>query len=312
VPELSDPEICQSVLETLQTGVYLVDRNRRIRFWNEGAERITGFLRQDVVGRFLRDHLLTTTNEIKDLDSDTTDPVNLAFRDGKPSITDVSILHKQGYRVPVVLRTIPIRDCHGMVVGVAESFDKNQSASDWTRRQAGLANFGCLDEVTGVPAQTFMETLLRENLTTFAEHNIPFGVLVLAVDRLDENRRNRGPGVVPTILRVVAQTVENCLRPTDLLGCWSDEQFIAVLMECKESEVVRVGERIRKMVNQSEVGWWGDMFSVSCAFGGAGSRAGDTMQLLVSRAEDSLKESITQGGNSVIVLGGHERDNLEV
>jgi diguanylate cyclase len=199
-----------------------------------------------------------------------------------------------------------------MVVGVAESFDKNQSASDWTRRQAGLANFGCLDEVTGVPAQTFMETLLRENLTTFAEHNIPFGVLVLAVDRLDENRRNRGPGVVPTILRVVAQTVENCLRPTDLLGCWSDEQFIAVLMECKESEVVRVGERIRKMVNQSEVGWWGDMFSVSCAFGGAGSRAGDTMQLLVSRAEDSLKESITQGGNSVIVLGGHERDNLEV
>jgi diguanylate cyclase (GGDEF)-like protein/PAS domain S-box-containing protein len=312
VPELSDPEICQSVLETLQTGVYLVDRNRRIRFWNEGAERITGFLRQDVVGRFLRDHLLTTTSEIKDLDSDTTDPVNLAFRDGKPSITDVSILHKQGYRVPVVLRTIPIRDCHGMVVGVAESFDKNQSASDWTRRQAGLANFGCLDEVTGVPAQTFMETLLRENLTTFAEHNIPFGVLVLAVDRLDENRRNRGPGVVPTILRVVAQTVENCLRPTDLLGCWSDEQFIAVLMECKESEVVRVGERIRKMVNQSEVGWWGDMFSVSCAFGGAGSRAGDTMQLLVSRAEDSLKESITQGGNSVIVLGGHERDNLEV
>jgi diguanylate cyclase (GGDEF)-like protein/PAS domain S-box-containing protein len=312
VPELSDPEICQSVLETLQTGVYLVDRNRRIRFWNEGAERITGFLRQDVVGRFLRDHLLTTTSEIKDLDSDTTDPVNLAFRDGKPSITDVSILHKQGYRVPVVLRTIPIRDCHGMVVGVAESFDKNQSASDWTRRQAGLANFGCLDEVTGVPAQTFMETLLRENLTTFAEHNIPFGVLVLAVDRLDENRRNRGPGVVPTILRVVAQTVENCLRPTDLLGCWSDEQFIAVLMECKESEVVRVGERIRKMVNQSEVGWWGDMFSVSCAFGGAGSRAGDTMQLLVSRAEDSLKESITQGGNSVIVLGGPERDNLEV
>ncbi|MGD0906819.1 MAG: diguanylate cyclase [Candidatus Acidiferrales bacterium] len=312
MPELSDPEICQSVLETLQTGVYLVDRNRRIRFWNEGAERITGFLRQDVVGRFLRDHLLTTTSEIKDLDSDTTDPVNLAFRDGKPSITDVSILHKQGYRVPVVLRTIPIRDCHGMVVGVAESFDKNQSASDWTRRQAGLANFGCLDEVTGVPAQTFMETLLRENLTTFAEHNIPFGVLVLAVDRLDENRRNRGPGVVPTILRVVAQTVENCLRPTDLLGCWSDEQFIAVLMECKESEVVRVGERIRKMVNQSEVGWWGDMFSVSCAFGGAGSRAGDTMQLLVSRAEDSLKESITQGGNSVIVLGGHERDNLEV
>jgi diguanylate cyclase (GGDEF)-like protein len=157
-----------------------------------------------------------------------------------------------------------------------------------------------------------METLLRENLTTFAEHNIPFGVLVLAVDRLNENRRNRGPGVVPTILRVVAQTVENCLRPTDLLGCWSDDQFIAVLMECKESEVVKVGERIRKMMGRSEIEWWGDMFSVSCAFGGAGSRLGDSMGALVSRAEESLEQSIAQGGNSVIVLGARELDDLGV
>ncbi len=301
MPELSDPEVCQTVLETLQTGVYLVDRNRRVRFWNEGAERITGFLRQDVVGRFLRDHLLTTASGVSNPDSDPNDPINLVFRDGKPSVMDVSILHKQGYRVPVVLRTIPIRDSHGTVIGAAESFDKNQSASDWTRRQEGLANFGCLDEVTGVPAQSFMETLLRENLTTFAEHNIPFGVLVLAIDRLAQHRMNRGPGVAPTILRVVAQTVENCLRPTDLLGCWSDDQFIAVLMECKESEVARVGERVRKMVTQSEIEWWGDTFSVSCAFGGAGSRHGDTMQMLVARAEESLEESVAHGGNNVVV-----------
>lgn len=311
MPELSDPEICQSVLETLQTGVYLVDRNRRIRFWNEGAEQITGFLRQDVVGRFLRDHLLSTANEITGLDSDPADPINLAFRDGKPSITDVSILHKQGYRVPVTLRTIPIRDSHGMVVGAAESFDKNQSASDWTRRQEGFAKFGCLDEVTGVPAQSFMQTLLRENLTTFAEHNIPFGVLVLSVDQLEQNRRNRGPGVVPTILRVVAQTVENCLRPTDLLGCWSENQFLAVLIECKESEVAKVGERIRKMLIQSEIEWWGDMFSVSCAFGGAGSRPGDTMERLVARAEESLENSIARGGNCVVVLSDGQRDEME-
>ena len=302
VPELDDSEIYQSVLECLQTGVYLVDRTRRIRFWNEGAERITGYLRQDVVGHFLRDHLLTTTNETKDLDSDPTDPINLVFRDGKPSVTDVSILHKEGYRVPIVLRTIPIRNSRGMVVGAAESFDKNLSASDWTRRQAGFADFGCLDEVTGVPAQNFMETQLRENLTTFAEHNIPFGILVIQVDRMDQNRSSRGPGVVPTILRVVAQTVENCLRPTDLMGCWSENQFLAVLMECKESEVVRVGERVRKMVGQSEIEWWGDTFTVAGAFGGAGSRVGDTLELLVDRAEKSLQESIARGGDCVTVL----------
>jgi PAS domain S-box-containing protein len=53
--EFDSPEIFRSVLETLLTGVYLVDRNRKILFWNDGAEEITGYLRQDVVGRFLRD-----------------------------------------------------------------------------------------------------------------------------------------------------------------------------------------------------------------------------------------------------------------
>ncbi|HXC32548.1 MAG TPA: PAS domain-containing protein [Verrucomicrobiae bacterium] len=97
MPELNDPEIYQTVLDNLQTGVYIVDRNRRIRFWNEGAEQITGYLRQDVVGRFLRDHLLATGDEVKDFDADPEDPISLVFRDGKPSTMDVSILHKDGY-----------------------------------------------------------------------------------------------------------------------------------------------------------------------------------------------------------------------
>jgi diguanylate cyclase (GGDEF)-like protein/PAS domain S-box-containing protein len=302
MPELNDPEIYQTVLDGLDTGVYIVDRNRRIRFWNEGAEQITGYLRQDVVGRFLRDHLLTTADGAGDLDSDPDDPINLAFRDGKPSNLEVSILHKDGYRVPIVLRTMPIRNSHGAVVGAAESFERNRSASDWTRRQAGFADFGCLDTVTGVAAQSFMETQLRENLITFAEHNIPFGLLLVQIDHMDRLRASRGPGVVPTILRVIAQSVENCLRPTDLVGCWGENQFIAILLECRESEVVLVGERVRRMISRSEIEWWGDKFSVTSPVGGAGCRAGDKVEHLVARAEASLKESIEKGGNCVTVL----------
>jgi two-component system, cell cycle response regulator len=54
-PEFDSPEIFHVVLESLQTGVYFVDRNRRTLFWNEGAEKITGYLRHDGVGRFCRD-----------------------------------------------------------------------------------------------------------------------------------------------------------------------------------------------------------------------------------------------------------------
>lgn len=300
--ELNDPNIYQTVLDGLETGVYIVDQNRRIRFWNEGAERITGYLRQDIVGRLLREHLLTTRDGEKDIDSDPDDPIEIAFRDGRASIRELSILHKDGYRIPIVLRTNPIRNSHGAVVGAAESFEMNRSASEWTRRETGFANFGCLDTVTGIAAQSYMETQLRENLITFNEHKIPFGILLIQVDHMNDFRSSRGPGVVPTILRIIAQSVENCVRPTDLVGCWGENQFLAILMQCKESEVALVGERVRRTISRSEIEWWGDRFSMTSPVGGAGCRAGDNVESLLARAETSLKESIGKGGNCVTVL----------
>src|SRR5579872_5777924 len=56
--ELQDPEIFRTVLDTLQTGVSVTDRNGRILFWNQGAERVTGHKRHEVVGRGCRDNIL--------------------------------------------------------------------------------------------------------------------------------------------------------------------------------------------------------------------------------------------------------------
>ncbi|MFX8860496.1 PAS domain-containing protein, partial [Acinetobacter baumannii] len=38
-----------TVLENISDGVYFVDRHRRILYWNRGAERITGFSREEVL-----------------------------------------------------------------------------------------------------------------------------------------------------------------------------------------------------------------------------------------------------------------------
>jgi hypothetical protein len=56
------------------------------------------------------------------------------------------------------------------------------------------------------------------------------------------------------------------------------------------------------MICQSEVEWWGDTISVTAAFGGAGSRPGDTLELLVARAGKCLARSLVEGGNRVTVI----------
>lgn len=301
MPELDQPEIFRLVLENLQTGVFLVDRDRKILFWNDGAQRITGYLPQDVVGRLPREHFVAPNGNLQVAGLQVDDPVNLVFRDGKPSVNEVSLLHKEGYRVPVVLRTVPIRDSHGAVIVAAESFDINLSAQRRTRRHAAIAEGGHLDPVACAPGKAFMEAQLEEKVTRFAQRRTYFAVILVEPGQMNHFVKTLGKGVVPTILRVIAHAIENSLRPDDLVGCWSGNQFMALLDGCKEAQVQNVGERIRKMISNSEFEWWGDAFPLTAALGGAGIRDGDSEEDLLSRAQRSLQESITAGGKRVIV-----------
>jgi len=47
-----------SFLEHLDEGVYFVDRNRQILYWNQAAEKITGYVKDEVVGICCWDNLL--------------------------------------------------------------------------------------------------------------------------------------------------------------------------------------------------------------------------------------------------------------
>ena len=46
------------ILDSLGDGVYVCDRERTIVYWSKSAERITGWTRQDVVGRQCLDDVL--------------------------------------------------------------------------------------------------------------------------------------------------------------------------------------------------------------------------------------------------------------
>jgi diguanylate cyclase (GGDEF)-like protein/PAS domain S-box-containing protein len=301
MPEFESPEIFRVVLESLQTGVYFVDREQKILFWNEGAEKITGYLRQDVVGCFCRENIVAAENAGKNVLSDAAESVSMVLRDGKPAISEVSLRHKSGHRVFVRLRAVAIRNSHGTIIGAAESFDESLSASDWDRRQRRLADFGCLDEASGVLSKGVTLAHLRENLATFAEHRVPFSILCIEVDQMDHMRATYGLPVVGSILHVVGQTLENSLRPTDFLGRIAENRFLAVLTECGLADVEKTAKRVKKMVSSSEIKWWGDEWSVTASFGGATVQAGDTTDSLLERAEKSLAESVASGGNRVHV-----------
>lgn len=302
VSELNDPEVLRSILEGLQTGILVVNRDLKVLFWNDGAERITGYLRQDVLGRPWHDNLSSADNGHSEMPTDPKAAVTSSIRDGKPFVADVSVKHRSGHRIPLRMHTVPVRNAHGSIIGASQSFTELTSSSDWDQRQTKLAAIGCLDPSTGVLNENFIQFHLRESLASFAEYRVPFSIACAQVDRLDHFRQQYGPGAVTAILRAVAQTLETSLRPTDFLGCLNENQFLAILTECTESEVDRVTERLRKMVTYAEIRWWGDEISVTASFGGTSAVPGDTAESMLERAERSLNKSLSSGGNHVTLL----------
>jgi diguanylate cyclase (GGDEF)-like protein/PAS domain S-box-containing protein len=291
----------RSVLEGLRTAVYVVDRDGKTLFWNDGAERITGHLRQDVVGRVCGDNFLGETDSDNNDLSGARTPMAAVIREGKPMEAQVSLRHKTGHRIPVQLWTFPIRNAQGLIVGAAQSFEETISVSDWDRRHTKLATYGCLDQASGVLNHGMVQAHLRENLGMFAEHPIPFSILCIEIDRLDKIQARDGPGAIAAVLRVVGHTLENSLRPTDFLGRWQENQFLAILTECSGAEIAAASERLRRMVSTSKIGWWGDFVPVTISMGGTSVRPGDTPEGMVQRAEEALRKSSAQGGNRTTV-----------
>jgi diguanylate cyclase (GGDEF)-like protein len=180
-------------------------------------------------------------------------------------------------------------------LGAAEIFEEHHFVPESDRRQDELGKHGCLDEGTALPNHGLMVSYLREQLNLFTEHGIPFGVFVIQPERLEIFQAAHGLEAARAIVRVVAHTLKNALRPTDFLGRWRDDQFLGILSGCQEDFLGIVAQRLKATVSGSGIQWWGDRLSLAVSIGWTGVVAGDTVEAMVERAESALKAMVGAG-----------------
>ena len=306
--DLQTPEVFREVLESLKIGVCIVDRERKIVFWNDGAEEISGYPRQEVLGRPCREGLLVHFDENNAELRDHACPILAAMHDGQPREVQVYLHHKTGYPVPVNVHAFPIRDVQGQVIGAAESFEEGQRASTQRIPGSDLAVGHGLDAATRLPDHDFTELYLSGRLKFATEHTIPFGLLCIMLDQLEEFRVTHGAVAAETILNVAAHTLGNGPDPLDFLGRWSDNQFLAIVANCDANALQATGEQLKRLMSCAGITWWGDALSVTVSVGATAIKPGETLDLLVERLAAALQESVLGGGNRVTVLSAQEVD----
>jgi len=297
--------IYRMVLEALPLGVYVVDRDGKITLWSAGAEKLSGYLRQEVLGR-LREEELWEQEQANQGDAppateEHASPVG-PLRDPLIAQAQLSLRTKTGRFVLVELQSVPLRDDLGSILGAAKVFKPISVPETSARRQDKLGAFGALDQLTGLLNHSMIQAHLRESLSLHALYPVPFSVICCSVDDLAKIRERYGQAAVDAALRMVAQTIENGLLQSDFVGRWLGWEFLAILPDCGESDLMKVGERLRKLVQHGGVHWWGDTLRVTISVGATVVRDSDTASSLVARAEEAVRESSNGGGDRVVVI----------
>ncbi|MGA8273768.1 MAG: diguanylate cyclase [Candidatus Sulfotelmatobacter sp.] len=306
MPFFQDPEVYHDILDGLQIGVSVVDLHRKIVFWSDGAEKVTGYARIDVLGHSCGDNILQHCNQISCEMCAQSCPMTLAAHDGQPVESIGFIHHKSGYRAQVHTWTIPLRDKKGSIIGIIQTFEGESAACGPDPNDRSLKEHGWLDEITGLPNQAMMQSHLRETLGTFTELRVPFSIVCLEVPDLDQFRARYGQGATRSVLQVLARTLRSTVWPTDFVGAWTNGRFLLILVGCNEEALHAVSQRLARMMASVSIQWWGEDLSVAVSIGHTSARTGDTMESLLLRAQDALKGSgaAPYGSRSGAAAGG--------
>lgn len=112
----------REMLDFIFDGVYIVDTKRKILFWNKGAELITGYGAEEVMGKYCRDNILNHTDENGNLLCNSRCPLLKSVDRGEFVREKVYPLHHSGHRFPVYTHVGPIKDKAGNIIGAIEVF----------------------------------------------------------------------------------------------------------------------------------------------------------------------------------------------
>jgi len=289
------------LLDSLFDGVYFVDKERRITCWNASAERISGYLKAEVAGSCCSDNLLRhidTNGRELCLDGC---PLAATIMDGNVRESAVFLHHKLGHRVPVSVRTSPVRDDNGTIIGAVEIFSDNSNSMQILHEYERLKQEAYLDALTGIGNRRYGEMTLSTRMYDLRTHDIPFGVLFMDIDHFKRFNDLFGHKTGDSVLTMVAKSISCSLRKMDIVSRWGGEEFIVILPGATWVIVKAVAERIRILIENSFILVGEEKQNVTVSVGGTMSRTDDDLETIISRADALMYLCKSSGRNRVEV-----------
>ncbi|WNF38475.1 diguanylate cyclase [Bacillaceae bacterium IKA-2] len=295
---MMEEKLYKTILENFYEGVYYVDKHRTITFWNQGAERISGFTSSEVLGKACFNNILNHVDNLGNQLCFNGCPLHETITDGDMREGSLYLHHKNGHRVPVTVRTIAIYN-GDTILGAVEIFVDDSKKHELLEQVEELKVLALKDQLTGLANRHYINNFLSFKMNEFKMLGIPFGIAFMDIDNFRDFNNQFDHLTGDEVLKIVAKTMSSVVRSSDLVGRWGGEEFVAVLTGINEEQLLNICEKIRMLTEASSLRKNESNLSVTISIGATIFKEEDTIQGALERVDGLLFQSKGNGKNCV-------------
>lgn len=172
------------------------------------------------------------------------------------------------------------------------SFTDITSMSEQSREYEYDANH---DSLTKIYNRNMFSRMMKEKMKQRIFSNKSLTMCVLDIDHFKEVNDTYGHLAGDSVLKQLTRLVERNIRNDDLFARWGGEEFMLVFDFSSDRALEKI-EYLRKIIEKEPFEKVGN---ITCSFGVAEYRFGDTLDELVSRADEALYKAKESGRNRV-------------
>lgn len=153
------------------------------------------------------------------------------------------------------------------------------------------------DSLTGLFNRRKGREVLEFEIARSKRYQRPLSVTMLDLDHFKEINDRHGHHAGDRVLRMVARSIQEQMRNTDILIRWGGEEFIIVSTETNQAEARQVAERLRAVIEARSLQ---NILRPTGSFGIAQLQEDDTVDSFLRRVDEKLYEAKSSGRNKVV------------
>lgn len=310
-----DKLVMKEVCEELPMGVFIINKERKICFWNKWLIEKTEILSEEAIGKTLEELIPSIDskrfnwavegaieNSIPQVMSNTLNEYLIPIHLDNTAYDNIQHMQQQ-------IKIIPVNSenqCFAAVM-VSDITDLVLQKQTLVKMAIRLEQDSYHDPLTGAYNRRYMWDWIDRNVHLAARESFSIGCCAFDLDHFKSINDSFGHDRGDLVLKKFCEILNDSKRRSSLIVRVGGEEFISLMPMATLKDTIGYAYRVRKIINNSSIAGF-DKGKITASIGCASWEPGDPIspEELLKKADDMLYKAKSSGRNCVMPEESHD------